>query len=134
MKEKYLYLLWGFFYLLCAILGFIPNPAGFGRFLLVLVAILFFIPGFLLLRKGLRKKDGALLRRLRIVCICWLCVTLVMLAVNIGCVLASKAVGDAMYILLVVLSSPMICGQYWVLSMFLWACLLICTWMGKKKV
>ena len=133
MKEKGLYGIWAFLYSLCAILGFIPNPAGFGKFMLVLLAVLFFIPGGLILRLGIQTEEKAILRRLRMVCICSLAVTAVLLVANIWCVLAPQIVGKILYALLVVLTSPMICAQYWVLSMFLWACLLIGTFRKNKK-
>jgi hypothetical protein len=38
-------------------------------------------------------------------------------------------VGNLLHILLIIVSAPMVCGQYWVLSLFLWACLMI--WAQK---
>ena len=43
MTEKKLYMLWGVLFILCAALGFIPEPEGLLKALLVLVSILFFV-------------------------------------------------------------------------------------------
>ena len=71
---------------------------------------------------------------MRIISICSLSATLVLLVANFFSVLASEAVGNVLYAVLVVLSSPMVCSQYWVLSMFAWACLLMATFLKPKKV
>ena len=133
MKEKVLYGIWGCLYILCVGLGFVQNPAGIGQALLVITALLFFVPGFVLLHQGIRAKDRKALRRLRIVCLCSLGLTLVFLIANFCSVLFSPETGAALYELLVLVSAPMICGQYWLLSLFLWACLLMGSFSGKKK-
>ena len=120
-------------YILCVGLGFVQNPAGIGKALLVITALLFFVPGFVLLHQGIRAKDRKALRRLRIVCLCSLGLTLVFLIANFCSVLFSPETGAALYELLVLVSAPMICGQYWLLSLFLWACLLMGSFSGKKK-
>ena len=49
----------------------------------------------------------------------------VVLLLNFLSVTWPQFVGDGLYGLLVVISTPMICGQYWLISLFLWACLLM---------
>ena len=127
MKEKIAYALWAVLYVICACLGFVTDAAGFGKVLLTLCSLIFFLPGVLLLFWGQRKQ-------VRIISLCSLGASLVLLVANFFSVLASKAVGDALYILLVIVSSPMVCSQYWVLSLFLWACLLMATFLKPGKV
>ena len=38
------------------------------------------------------------------------------------------------YVLLAVVSAPMLCGQIWVISLFLWACLLMVSWSNWRKL
>ena len=127
MKIKLTYALWAVLFVICACLGFVPNAVGFGKTLLTVCSLIFFLPGWLLLIWGQRKQ-------VRIISLCSLGASLVLLVANFFSVLASKAVGDALYILLVVVSSPMVCSQYWVLSLFLWACLLMATFLKGKKI
>ena len=127
MKIKLTYALWGVLFIICACLGVVRDAAGFGKVLLILSSLIFFLPGVLLLYWGQRKQ-------VRIISICSLSATLVLLVANFFSVLASKAVGDILYALLVLVSSPMVCSQYWVLSLFLWACLLMATFVKPKKV
>ncbi len=125
MKEKIAYILWGVLFVICAGLGFVRDAAGAGKVLLTLSSLIFFIPGTLLLYWGQRKP-------VRIISLCSLGITLVLLVANFFSVLASQTVGDVLYALLVVVSSPMVCSQYWVMSMFLWACLLMATFLKPK--
>ena len=125
MKEKISYIVWGALYILCAGLGFIENANGFGKVLLVVLAIVFFVPGAMLLYEGIRQKDRKKVLRIRYISAIVLGLTLVTLIANFFSVLASEAVGEALYDLLVLVSAPMVCGQFWIIGLFLWACLLM---------
>ena len=37
---------------------------------------------------------------------------------------------NLLHILLIIVSTPMVCGQYWVLGLFGWACLLFATFVN----
>ena len=50
MKTKILFALWAFLYLLCAGLGFIPNPQGALRIGMILLAAACFVPPLMLIR------------------------------------------------------------------------------------
>lgn len=126
MKIKLTYALWAVLFAICACLGFVENPAGFGKVLLVLSSLIFFIPGFLLLSWGQRKA-------VRIISICSLAATLVLLMANILSVYSSVLVGNILHILLVIFSSPMFCAQIRWVGIFLWACLLMSTFLKSKK-
>lgn len=130
MKEKVLYPVWGCLYILCVGLGLIPNAQGVGRVLLVLIALSFFAPGTLLVYTGQKTGNRKMLLRVRTVCIVSLTLTVVTLAANFLSVNASAETGKLLYELLALVSAPMLCAQYWVLSLFLWAALLMATIPG----
>ena len=52
-------------------------------------------------------------------------VTLVTLILNFILAVSSEFLGNVLHYILVIVSAPMICSGYWVLSLFLWACLLM---------
>lgn len=120
MNSKTLFTIWGGLFALCAGLGFVPGPTGALKVLLILVAIAFFVPPLILIRRG-SKKTRMLIGNLALLS---LCMTTFLIILNFLSIRFSTAVGDALYALLVIISSPMICGQYWVLSLFGWAWLL----------
>jgi len=125
MKQKTVYLLWGGLFILCAALGFIPEPQGALKTAMTILSVLFFLPPFLLLYRCGR--DTALL--IRNLSALSLGVTLVTLILNFILAVSSEILGNILHYILVVVSAPMICSGYWVLSLFLWACLL----MGSLK-
>lgn len=133
MREKVLYCIWACLFILCAGLGFIPNPTGVGKAILVLLSVLFFVPGGMILIDGIRANDRKAVLRIRWICIASLVLTVGFLIANFCSVGASDAVGNTLYELLVIVSSPMICSQYWVLSLFLWGCLLTGSFLLPKK-
>lgn len=120
MKTKNLWLSWLYCFILCAVLGFIPEPTGFFKFLFVVAAIGFFVPGFLLLKYGQRKDCRLVLTAAAVS----LTVTPTLIILNFASALMPRIWGNVFYVLLVIFSSPMICAQYWALSLFGWACLL----------
>ena len=133
MKEKILYCLWVILYAICAALGFLGEVFGVARVFLVMMAVLFFVPPTWLLVLGHQQKDKKILRRLRILSALSLTLTLVVFVATIACVQAPAALGNILHVLLVMVSAPMLCGQYWVLSLFLWACLLFATFLKRKR-
>jgi len=132
MSNKMLYLLWAGLFVLCAGLGFVPQSEGFGTVVLVLLAVSFFLPGFTLLYRALRDGDHKELMQLRWLSIFSLLVTLILLVANFLCANTVSIWGDILYALLVILSTPMICGRYWVIGLFLWASLLSASFLKKK--
>ncbi len=134
MTNKKLYWIWGGLFILCALLGFIPEPEGFVGGGLTAVGICFFVPGSLLAHRATQSADAKTLGILRSLSLCSLVSTLVLLVLNLLSGNAGSAMGDFLYGLLVVLSAPMVCCQYWVLSLFLWACLLMVSLSGLRKI
>ena len=136
MKKTVLYSLWGFFYLLCGLAANATTPNTAQTVALVLLGLLFFLPPVLLLVDALRKPDRKTLFILRLLSILSLSLTLGALVANIAVVNASDAVGNILFQVLIWVSVPMVCSQYYVLSLFLWGCLLFATLPGfilKKK-
>ena len=125
MKSQFLYALWGALFILCAGLGFIPEPAGVLRVLLTGLSILFFLPPAVLVWKGRREKDRMALSLVRNLSIASLCMSVLLIIANFLTVFRSELLGDILHGVLVVVSSPMICSGHWAMSLFFWACLLI---------
>lgn len=136
LKDKgILKALWAGMYILCMVLSFLPSPSGGNKVLLMLLAALFFAPPFADVYFSWKRKDQNELRLLRLLCLVSLGATLVLLVANVLSVLGGEALGNVLYYLLVLVSVPMICGQYWAYSLLLWAILLWCTMaaLGKRK-
>ena len=125
MKSQFLYALWGALFILCAGLGFIPEPAGVLRVLLTGLSILFFLPPAVLVWKGRREKDRMALSLVRNLSIASLSLSVLLIIANFLTVFRSELLGDILHGVLVVVSSPMICSGHWAMSLFFWACLLI---------
>lgn len=133
MTKTTCFTLWGGLFILCAGLGFIPEPTGLLRGLLVILSIGFFVPPAILLYQAAREGDRHVIRLIRNLSAASLLLTLVSLVVNFMSLMASEALGNFLYVVLVIVSTPMVCGQYWILSMFLWACLLMVSLSQLKK-
>lgn len=133
MKDKTLFLIWILLGALCAGLGFIPEPVGFGKGVLVLLALLFFLPGALLLLRGIHREDRKAVVRIRRISLCSLGLTLLLLLLNLVSVEGSQLLGDLAYGLLALVSVPMLCGQFWWMSLFLWGSLLTASILYAPK-
>ena len=88
-----------------------------------------FLPPFLLLYLSDRSGDQHCIALVRNLSALSLLVTVVVLVLNFMSAMGGEFLGNVLYYLLVIVSSPMICSGYWALSLFLWACLL--TWSRK---
>ena len=125
MKNQYLFALWGALFILCAGLGFIPEPAGALRILLTGLSALFFLPPAVLVWTGHRERNRRQLALVRDLSIVSLSLSVLLLIANFLSAFHSELLGNILHGVLVVVSSPMICSGHWALSLFLWACLLI---------
>lgn len=125
MKNQFLYALWGALFILCAGLGFIPEPAGALSVLLTGLSILFFLPPAVLVWKGRREKDRQGLMLVRNLSIVSLGLSATLIIANFLVAFRSELLGDILHGVLVVVSSPMICSGHWAMILFFWACLLI---------
>ena len=90
---------------------------------IVLPAQVFFLPGAWLLGMGIKNKRRKTVLRVRIIAICSLALTVIVFCANVIAVSADASVGRTLYDILNLVSAPMFCIQYWIISIFLWACL-----------
>ena len=126
MSDKILYILWGVLYILCAALGFIEEPETAASTAMTFLSMGFFIPGFVLLHRGRHKS-------VTVISAVSLGLTLLGLVLNIWSVAMTEAEGYLCYAFLGLVSAPMYCSRVWLLSLFLWACLLISGIAGWRK-
>lgn len=133
MKKSSLMAVWGIFYIICAGLGFIPEPEGAVRIFLTAISVLFFVPPAILLYDGICTADRKTVRLIGNLSALSLGVTLALLIANFCTFSASAWVGTALHTLLVLCSAPMFCSNYWVLSLFLWAALLVASMQKRKE-
>ena len=123
VKEILSYCVWLCLYILCVGLGTIEDAAGIGNVLFILTGLIFFLPGVYLLHLGKREKNKKITLRVRIVAICSLSLTAIVFCANVIAVSADASVGRILYDMLNLVSAPMFCVRYWIISIFLWACL-----------
>ena len=131
MKKLALYAAWLCLYILCVGLGTVETVEGIGKVFFVLTSLIFFLPGVFLLILGHQEKSRRTVRQVRIIAICSLILTVTVFCANVMSVGASGQTGDVLHDLLNLVSAPMFCAQYWVLSLFCWACLLWASFMKK---
>jgi len=125
MNQKPLFALWGGLFILCAGLGFIPEPAGAVRAVLTALSLVFFLPPALLLYRAVQEGSRDVLKLIRNLCCLSLGLTLLLLVLNFLCAMRTELLGTVLHYILTIVSSPMICSGHWAMSLFLWACLLM---------
>lgn len=125
MNKKVLYYTWGGMFLLCGLLGFLQAPEGAARVALTVLSVLFFCPPALLLHEAKAAGDRRTLTLLRNLSALSLVLTGVLIVLNFLSAFGSDQLGIFLNALLTLVSSPMMCSGYWVLSLFLWAVLLV---------
>lgn len=133
MSNKFLYSLWGVLFIICAGLGFIPEPAPGIQAVFTSLAVLFFLPPALLLWNAAKRQDRYTRMLVRNLSFASLVLTLVLLVGNLLSAMQSEFLGNVLHGMLVIVSAPMMCSGYWVLSLFLWACLLMASIHALKK-
>lgn len=134
MKQRILFIIWGVLYGICAGLGFVANPTDAQSVAMTILSLCFFVPGALLLADAISRKSRKLLLTLRIISVVSLILTIVVFIANLASAAASEAVGNALYYALILVSAPMVSMGYELLSLFLWACLLISTIVARKTI
>ena len=131
LKELTAWGVWLCLYVLCVTLGTVEDVEGAAKIFFVLTSLIFFLPGTYLLYLGNHEKNRKICLRVRIVSIASLVLTVAVFSGNVIAVSASAAAGRVWYDLLNLVSAPMFCSQYWILSIFCWACLLSASFMKK---
>ena len=133
MKNSVLYILWAVLYVMCAIVSLAPLPGAAGAAFATVLSVLFFLPGAVLFYRGIRRKNRRLLRTVRIISIVSLSLTLVLLVANFLSVLGSEVLGNVLFLLLTLVSVPMVSIGHWAAGMFLWASLMMSTLLLRKR-
>ena len=131
MSRKLMYFLWGGLFVVCAALGFVEEPEGLLAGLMTALGLMFFAPPLLLLRRSRdtgKLFDAVLVRNLSAAS---LVLILMGLVANVLSLMGSVALGDALHVVLGIVSTPMFCCRIWVLALFGWAFLMI---SGHKLV
>ena len=126
-KKTVLYIVWAVLYCVCVGLGFVSDPTAGEKVVLVTVSLGFFVPPYWLYFLGRKEESRKTNLILRLISAGVLTLTLVLLILNFLSVYVSAEAGLVLYVLLVMFSAPMVCGQNWFLSLFLWAVLLMLT-------
>ena len=112
-KNTALYIVWGILYCFCVGFGFVGSPTENEKIFLVALAMGFFVPPFLLAMEAKKEESRKTLLVLRLISISVLSLSLIFLVLNFLSVYFSARTGLALYVLLVMFSAPMVCGQYW---------------------
>ena len=133
IKTTKIWIAWGVLYVLCTALSFINIVSGALSGLMILLSIGFFVPGFWLVQEGKKWRSSILLKQVCLVSLLSLGLTVLAIVLNFATAQASDAWGMVAYWFLILVSTPMICSQVWVISLFLWACLLMYTIACLKK-
>ena len=129
MRKPVLYISWAALYVICTAVGGIFGARWWGY----LLSAVFFVPALLLLYDGKKRCDRKQLTTLFCVAAASLSLTLILILCNLLSVTASREVGDALHIILALVSAPMLCAPSWAFSLFFWAFLLIGAIPGRKK-
>ena len=133
MKKSTLFALWGGMFILCAGLGFIPEPEGTVATVLRLVSVGAFVPPLVLLYRAQRRRDKVTLKLIGSLSALSLSLTLLLILLNFLSAAGPEWMGKLLHAVLVIISSPMIASGNWALSLFLWACLLMTSLRGLLR-
>ena len=125
MKKNGLFALWGVLFAACAALGFVPQPAGALKWLLGILGLVFFAPPVLLLRRAKECSDRSVVALVRNLAIVSLVLTLLALVANVLSLLGDETLGIVLNVVLAIVSTPMFCGQIWIVTLFCWAFLMV---------
>ena len=131
-KKPVVYIMWAVWYLCCVLLCLGADPVGMGKVPFVVMGISTFAPPYYLLY--LSKKDKKHIKVVQIISIASLAAFVVLCVLNILSVKWSAAAGLVLDRLFNILCAPIICGQFWVVGLFLWASLLRVTILMLKKL
>ena len=134
-NTKHLWIIWAAAYVICTVCAFFPVAQGALSGLFVLLSMGFFVPPAFLIYKAVQNKWPKILRIIRNLSLISLGLTLVAILLNFVSIQASQEWGLVLYWILILVSTPMICSQVWVIGLFGWAMLLFTslTYLKKKK-
>lgn len=131
-KKPVVYIMWAFWYLCCVFLCLGADPVGMAKVPFVVVGIATYAPPFYLLY--LSKKDAKTIKLVQIISIASLAAFVVLLALNLLSVKWNATAGLILDRLFNIFCAPIVCSQFWVVGLFLWASLLRVTILMLKKL
>ena len=108
---------------LCIGLGTLEAGSTLMRLALLAIGLVFFVPGGLLLYNAFDAGSRRGVLAIRWISGLSLLMTLVTLVAFFLAAARGAAAAGWLFDLLILVSCPMVCCQYWVVSLFLWACL-----------
>ena len=133
LSYKMLYIAWAVMFALTAVLGFLfPAAEGAGaKIALLVIAAVFFLPPWLILRKG--RSEGKRFHPWLVgfLAVASIVLTVALLVLNLMSPLWNEQVGIALNAALVIISAPMMCSNFYVLPLFLWGTLLAAAFRKK---
>ena len=134
MNNRFFFALWGVLLAICAGLGFIPEPEGALGTAMTILALASFLPPMVLVYRAKQSRNRRNLALIRNLSLASLILTVILVILNFLSFTASESWGNFIYYVLVTATTPMVCGRYWALSLFLWAYLMVdCTAALRKK-
>lgn len=126
MSYAVFYVLWAALFGVTAYMGFTPAPAkGMQEAMYMLMAGTVFLPGWMILIRANKENNSKHKLIVRNLCIASIGLTTVLMALNVMSAGWPENVGNALHAALVIVSAPMICGQNYALSLFMWGILLM---------
>ncbi|MBR2048902.1 MAG: hypothetical protein IJ960_09945 [Oscillospiraceae bacterium] len=132
LRYRQLYTLWGGLFGLTALLGLLfPGAKGIGQALLIVLAVGFFLPPWLILIKARAAGVKKHIILIRCLAAASLAATLALLCAGIRSLALGEGVGQLIHVLTSILCAPLTCGNFYALPIFLWATLLFGSF-GKK--
>lgn len=125
-NTKKIWIFWGFMYGICAVCSFITKKEGtsYTNFLLMLLAMAFFIPPTILLVYSAKKKRSKPIKMVRNLSIASLALTTVMFILTVATASAG-VLGQICECILAFVSVPAITSSIPLIGIFGWACLLM---------
>ena len=132
-KMKKLWIIWAAAYVICTVCAFFPIAPGALSGLFLLLSLGFFVPPAFLIYGAVQNRSRKTLKVIRNLSIISLSLTLVTILLNFVAFEASRAWGLVLYWVLILVSTPMICSQVWVVGLFGWAMLLFTSLTYLKK-
>ncbi len=129
MKSHYKpwYLSWAAMFVLTAVLGFLfPSVAEPGpRLALMATAGAFFLPPWVILAKARKAQHRKHVLVIRYLSLLSLVSTVALLCANILSVGMGEALGNGLNAALTIVSAPLVCSNFYLMPLFLWATLLM---------
>ena len=126
MSYAVFYVLWAAMFGVTAYLGFTPTPEkGLQEVMYMLMAGAVFLPAWMILIRANKEENTKHKLIVRNLCIASIACTTVLMALNVMSAGWPENVGNALYAALVIVSAPMVCGQNYALSLFMWGFLLM---------